>query len=565
MKTLFIHADFLEFNVKKPTPVADQITDEEKHGRYDEVLVAFISVEKQDEAEPEAVAKQAVANIKDIVGKVGAQRVVLYPYAHLSSSLSSPAAGKKMLRDMEKLLMDDDIETHRAPFGWYKAFDIACKGHPLSELSRDIKVAEKKAEAIDPAALLKQISKARLSKENLKENDHRIIGQKLDLFSFYDVAPGMVFWHPKGLIIRNALIDFWREEHRKAGYQEIKTPQVMSDILWKVSGHWGHYKDNIFLTNYDDRQFAVKPMNCPGGLLVFSSRERSYRELPLRMSELGEVHRLELSGVLSGLFRVIQFTQDDAHIYCTEEQLEQEINGVIDLIDKFYKLFGFEYRMELSTKPENSMGDPALWVKAEAALRNALDDRGVKYEVNEGDGAFYGPKIDFKIKDSLGREWQTATIQLDFQMPERFQIKYVGDDGKDHTPIMLHRAIYGSLERFIGILLEHLNGNLPVWLAPIQARVIAFKDDNAKAAEDVRNKLFDQGYRVDLDVSYGTVEGKIRDAELQKIPYIIVIGDKEEQNDTLAVRRHGTKAPRYGVKFDDFEAQLREECRLKTA
>ncbi len=265
MKTLFIHADFLEFNVKKPTPVADQITDEEKHGRYDEVLVAFISVEKQDEAEPEAVAKQAVANIKDIVGKVGAQRVVLYPYAHLSSSLSSPAAGKKMLRDMEKLLMDDDIETHRAPFGWYKAFDIACKGHPLSELSRDIKVAEKKveAEAIDPAALLKQISKARLSKENLKENDHRIIGQKLDLFSFYDVAPGMVFWHPKGLIIRNALIDFWREEHRKAGYQEIKTPQVMSDILWKVSGHWGHYKDNIFLTNYDDRQFAVKPMNCP--------------------------------------------------------------------------------------------------------------------------------------------------------------------------------------------------------------------------------------------------------------------------------------------------------------
>ena len=566
MKTLFIHADFLEFNVKKPTPVADQITDEEKHGRYDEVLVAFISVEKQDEAEPEAVAKQAVANIKDIVGKVGAQRVVLYPYAHLSSSLSSPAAGKKMLRDMEKLLMDDDIETHRAPFGWYKAFDIACKGHPLSELSRDIKVAEKKveAEAIDPAALLKQISKARLSKENLKENDHRIIGQKLDLFSFYDVAPGMVFWHPKGLIIRNALIDFWREEHRKAGYQEIKTPQVMSDILWKVSGHWGHYKDNIFLTNYDDRQFAVKPMNCPGGLLMFSSRERSYRELPLRMSELGEVHRLELSGVLSGLFRVIQFTQDDAHIYCTEEQLEQEINGVIDLIDKFYKLFGFEYRMELSTKPENSMGDPALWVKAEAALRNALDDRGVKYEVNEGDGAFYGPKIDFKIKDSLGREWQTATIQLDFQMPERFQIKYVGDDGKDHTPIMLHRAIYGSLERFIGILLEHLNGNLPVWLAPIQARVIAFKDDNAKAAEDVRNKLFDQGYRVDLDVSYGTVEGKIRDAELQKIPYIIVIGDKEEQNDTLAVRRHGTKAPRYGVKFDDFEAQLREECHLKT-
>ena len=333
----------------------------------------------------------------------------------------------------------------------------------------------------------------------------------------------------------------------------------MSDILWKVSGHWGHYKDNIFLTSYDDRQFAVKPMNCPGGILVFSSRERSYRELPLRMSELGEVHRVELSGVLSGLFRVIQFTQDDAHIYCMEEQLESELNAVIELVDRFYKLFGFEYRMELSTKPENSMGDPALWEKAEVALRKVLDGRGAIYEVNEGDGAFYGPKIDFKIKDSLGREWQTATIQLDFQMPERFQIKYAGEDGKDHLPIMIHRTVYGSLERFLGILLEHLNGNLPLWLAPVQVRIISFKDDNTRTAQAVHDRLFDLGFRVELDLSYGTVEGKIRDAELQKIPYIVVIGDKEEQNDTLAVRRHGAKAPRFGVTFEEFAAQLKEE------
>jgi len=564
MRVLYIHADFLEFTVKKSTPVAEQITDQEKQGRYDEVLVAFISVEKQDEESPDEVAQKAVADLLEVAKKVKAQRVVLYPYAHLSPSLSSPDAGKKMLRTMEALVAEARLEVHRAPFGWYKAFTIACKGHPLSELSREIRVAGKQVEVedFDPAALLKRVSKTKLSKEKLKENDHRIIGQKLDLFSFYDVAPGMVFWHPKGLVIRNALIELSRDEHRKAGYQEIRTPQVMSDILWKVSGHWGHYKDNIFLTNYDDRQFAVKPMNCPGGILVFNSRERSYRELPLRMLEFGDVHRVELSGVLSGLFRVIQFTQDDAHIYCTEEQMESEINGVIDLVGRFYKLFGFEYRMELSTKPEKAMGDPRLWEKAEATLKKVLDDRGVQYEVNEGDGAFYGPKIDFKIKDSLGREWQTATIQLDFQMPERFNIRYVGDDGKDHAPIMIHRTVYGSLERFMGVLLEHLNGNLPVWLAPVQARVIAFRADNARSAEDVYRRLFDLGYRVELDTSYGTVEGKIRDAELQKIPYIIVIGDKEEQSGTLAVRQHGAKAPQYGVRFEDFVARLREETDL---
>ncbi len=304
-------------------------------------------------------------------------------------------------------------------------------------------------------------------------------------------------------------------------------------------------------------------MNCPGGILVFNSRERSYRELPLRMSELGEVHRVELSGVLSGLFRVIQFTQDDAHVYCMEEQLESEINAIISLIDKFYKLFGFQYRMELSTKPENSMGDPLLWEKAESTLKKVLDGRNVTYEINAGDGAFYGPKIDFKIRDSLNREWQTATIQLDFQMPERFQIKYAGDDGRMHQPIMLHRTIYGSLERFMGILLEHVNGNLPVWLAPVQVRVISFRESNAKSSEAVYQRLFDLGYRVELDLSPGTVEGKIRDAEMQKIPYIIVMGDKEEQSNTLAIRRHGTKGAKFGVKLEDFEGQLAEECRMK--
>jgi len=561
MKTLYIHSDYLEYTVKKPTPVADQITEDEKQGRFEEVLVAFISVEKEDEGDPEAIAERVTEDLAQVSKKVGANTIVLYPYAHLSSSLSSPDTGKKMLRTMESMLQEKGVKVHRAPFGWYKSFKISCKGHPLSELSREMRLEAKKVEVekYDPSVMLKQISKTKLSKGDLKENDHRIIGQKLDLFSFYDVAPGMVFWHPKGLVIRNALIDFWRAEHRKAGYVEIKTPQVMSDVLWKTSGHWEHYKDNIFLTNYDDRQFVVKPMNCPGGILVFNSKDRSYRELPMRVGEIGEVHRVELSGVLSGLFRVIQFTQDDAHVYCTEEQLESEINGIIELVSMFYKLFGFQYRMELSTRPENYMGQLEQWNKAESLLRKVLDDRGVKYEVNEGDGAFYGPKIDFKIKDSLGREWQTATIQVDFQMPERFQIKYVGDDGKDHRPIMLHRTIYGSLERFIGILIEHYNGNFPLWLAPVQLRVISFKDDNVKTAKAIHDKLFDLGYRVELDLSYGTVEGKIRDAELQKIPYIIVIGDKEEQNGTLAVRRHGAKGARFGVRFEDFVAQLNAE------
>jgi len=561
MKTLYIHSDYLEYTVKKPTPVADQITEDEKQGRFEEVLVAFISVEKEDEGDPEAIAERVTEDLAQVSKKVGANTIVLYPYAHLSSSLSSPDTGKKMLRTMESMLQEKGVKVHRAPFGWYKSFKISCKGHPLSELSREMRLEAKKVEVekYDPSVMLKQISKTKLSKGDLKENDHRIIGQKLDLFSFYDVAPGMVFWHPKGLVIRNALIDFWRAEHRKAGYVEIKTPQVMSDVLWKTSGHWEHYKDNIFLTNYDDRQFVVKPMNCPGGILVFNSKDRSYRELPMRVGEIGEVHRVELSGVLSGLFRVIQFTQDDAHVYCTEEQLESEINGIIELVSMFYKLFGFQYRMELSTRPENYMGQLEQWNKAESLLRKVLDDRGVKYEVNEGDGAFYGPKIDFKIKDSLGREWQTATIQVDFQMPERFQIKYVGDDGKAPRPIMLHRTIYGSLERFIGILIEHYNGNFPLWLAPVQLRVISFKDDNVKTAKAIHDKLFDLGYRVELDLSYGTVEGKIRDAELQKIPYIIVIGDKEEQNGTLAVRRHGAKGARFGVRFEDFVAQLNAE------
>jgi threonyl-tRNA synthetase len=335
---------------------------------------------------------------------------------------------------------------------------------------------------------------------------------------------------------------------------------VLDKKLWLISGHWEKYRDNIFLSKYEGRDFAVKPMNCPGGIMVYRNRPKSYRDLPLRVGELGVVHRQELSGVLAGLFRVIKFTQDDAHIYCTEEQLEEEIVRIMDLDDAFYRKFGFEYRVELSTRPEKRIGNDKLWDKAEATLESVLKKKKAKFKVNAGDGAFYGPKIDFHLKDSLGRSWQCGTIQLDFAMPERFELTYNGEDNKPHRPVMLHRTIYGSMERFIGILLEHMNGNLPVWLAPVQARVLAFTDRNNKTAEKACKALQDAGIRADADLENHTVEHKVREAATQKIPYVITIGDKEEESGRLAVRTRDGKV-KFGVKLDDFVKQVTAEIR----
>ncbi len=558
MRFLSIHSDFLEFEPKKKAfKGAEEITKKAKE-RIEECLVIFTSVEKGDD---ESIIPKYLEEIEKIANQVNTKKIVLYPWVHLSSNPSKPDTALEILKQSEAKLKQKGYEVTRAPFGWYKAFTVSCKGHPLSELSRQISNEKKQeqVESYDYEKLLKQISKANLSKEKLKPNDHRILGQELDLFSFYNVAPGMVFWHPKGLVIRNELIKFWRKKHKQAGYQEILTPQVMSDVLWKVSGHWEHYKENIFTTKYEDRNFAVKPMNCPGGILVYKSRTRSYKELPLRLSELGVVHRVELSGVLSGLFRVIQFTQDDAHIYCTENQLQEEIQNFLQLVEEIYAFFGFDYSMELSTKPEKAMGSQEIWDKAENALKQALEKAGKFYKINEGDGAFYGPKIDFHIKDSLGREWQLATLQLDFQMPQRFKLEYIGEDGKKHIPIMLHRTVFGSLERFIGILLEHTSGHLPLWLAPVQVKVISFNENNAKAVEKTAALIEEKGFRVEKDMSANTVQSKIREAELQKIPFIIVIGDKEEKTNTIAVREHGVQKVRYGVRLNEFLEELKQK------
>ena len=372
--------------------------------------------------------------------------------------------------------------------------------------------------------------------EEAKKRDHRKLGKELGLFMMHEAGPGFPFFLPKGMVLKNTLLDYWREIHQKAGYVEISTPIMLSRHLWETSGHWDHYKDNMYTTVIDDTDFAIKPMNCPGGILVYQSEPRSYRDLPLRMGELGLVHRHEKSGQLHGLMRVRCFTQDDAHIFMMPEQIRDEIKGVAKLIDEVYQLFGFKYHVELSTRPEDSMGSDEDWEMATSALQGALDDLGLPYVVNEGDGAFYGPKIDFHLEDSIGRTWQCGTIQLDFQLPQRFNWEYIGADGEKHRPIMIHRVAFGSIERFIGILIEHFAGAFPTWLAPVQVKVLPISEKFMDYGEKVLQTLKEAGIRAELDTKAEKIGYKIREARLQKIPYMLIVGAKEEEEGLVSVR-----------------------------
>ena len=372
--------------------------------------------------------------------------------------------------------------------------------------------------------------------EEAKKRDHRKLGKELGLFMMKEEGPGFPFFLPKGMVLKNTLLDYWREIHNKAGYVEISTPIMLSRHLWETSGHWDHYKENMYTTVIDETDFAIKPMNCPGGILVYKSEPRSYRDLPLRMGELGLVHRHEKSGQLHGLMRVRCFTQDDAHIFMTPEQIRDEIKGVARLIDSVYQLFGFKYHVELSTRPEDSMGSDEDWEIATEGLRGALDDLGLDYVVNEGDGAFYGPKIDFHLEDSIGRTWQCGTIQLDFQLPLRFECEYIGADGEKHRPIMIHRVAFGSIERFIGILIEHFAGAFPTWLAPVQVKVLPISEKYMDYANKVMSDLKDAGIRTEIDDRAEKIGYKIREARLQKIPYMLVVGAKEEEEGKVSVR-----------------------------
>ena len=394
--------------------------------------------------------------------------------------------------------------------------------------------------------------------EEAKQRDHKKIGKELELFMLAPEGPGFPFFLPKGMVLRNVLEDYWRKIHTEHGYVEIKTPIILNEELWHRSGHWEHYKENMYTTKIDDVDFGVKPMNCPGGMIVYKSKMHSYKDLPLRAGELGLVHRHEKSGELNGLFRVRCFTQDDAHIFCLPEQIEEEIKGVISLVDEIYSKFGFKYTIELSTRPENSMGSDELWEMAEGALAKVLNSIGREYELNEGDGAFYGPKIDFHIKDCLGRDWQCGTVQLDFQMPERFDLTYIGEDGEKHRPVMLHRVIFGSIERFIGIITEHFTGAFPVWLSPVQAKILPITDAQKEYANELANKLKEQGIRIEIDDSNEKIGYKIRKAQLEKVPYMLVLGAKEAESNVVAVRSR--KDGDIGqMPVDEFIAKIKKE------
>lgn len=393
--------------------------------------------------------------------------------------------------------------------------------------------------------------------EEAKKRDHRKLGKELGLFMMTEEGPGFPFFLPKGMILKNTLLDYWRQCHKRYGYVEISTPVILNQKLWHRSGHWDHYKDNMYTTVIDNEDYAVKPMNCPGGMLVYKSEPHSYRDLPLRMAELGLVHRHEMSGALHGLFRVRCFTQDDAHIFMTPDQMKDEIKNVVRLFDEIYSTFGLTYQIELSTMPEDHMGDEKDWKFAEETLQIAIQEMGKEFIINAGDGAFYGPKLDFHLADSLGRTWQCGTIQLDFQMPERFDLEYVGEDGEKHRPVMIHRALLGSIERFIGVITEHFAGAFPVWLSPVQIKILPITDRAADYANQLAIRLDAAGFRVETDHRNEKIGKKIREAQLEKIPYMLVIGDKEAEAGTIAVR-HRAKGDLGVMNPDDFIAQIRE-------
>ncbi len=560
MKILQMHSDFIEYTpVKKEISRAEDI--KPRTVREDDIVVLFTAFEQGDDSE---LVRDAVAESKEFLSKLGTKRVLIYPFAHLSQNLAPPQTALELLLEMEKEAKGAGLEVHRAPFGWTKALQVKVKGHPLAEMSRSYSHAAAKAQAPAPRPrreLTDEAAMARLKRSdfvNLPETDHRIIGEKLDLFSFQEVSPGMVYLHDKGFRLRNILIEFLRGELLKGGYLEVSTPSLANTALWQVSGHSAHYKDNMFLTALGDEEMGLKPMNCPSHFLIYKTRKWSFRELPVRYATFDPLYRNELSGVASGLFRVKSLSQDDAHIVAMEEQAEGELAKMLDLMERVYKVFGLPFKVKISTRPDDYMGSDAEWKRATDTLIRVVEARGWKYEIKDKEGNFYSPKIDVDIQDSLGREWQCGTFQLDLQMPKRFKLSYTGSDGKEHTPVVLHRTILGSLERFIGVMLEHYRGVLPVWLSPVQVRVIPLSDEHLEYARGVLGALAAGGVRAEGDFASGTMGSKIRDAQLQKIPYMLVVGKKEEASKTVAVRTRAGEQ-QFEVRVEDFVSKVRDE------
>ncbi|MDE1834519.1 MAG: threonine--tRNA ligase, partial [Candidatus Micrarchaeota archaeon] len=534
---------------------------EQKSVSVDDALLVLISIEEGDTVE---TGDTAVKDIEKFLKQLGRKTVVLYPYAHLSNNLARPKEAMQIINDMYKNI-SKEFKVYKAPFGWTKKPTFAIKGHPLAEQARSYgpKASEKIYKKVKPVEINTSIVR-KSDWSGLAKEDHRTIGEQLDLYSFQEVSPSMVYWHPNGYTIYKQLIKFIRELEEKDGYEETSTPAIANTALWHVSGHFENYKENMFMFDTDMGQLGLKPMNCPSTILIYKSKKWSYRELPFRTATFDKLYRKEVSGALTGLFRVMEMTQDDGHIFLREDQIEEEAGRFLKFVKTVYETFGLKFTAKLSTMPDKHMGDEALWEKATKQLRSALEKSAMEYEIKDKEGAFYGPKIDFDVHDSMGRAWQCATMQVDYQQPLRFGLEYTAEDGKQHSPVIIHRAALGSVERFTAILVEHFHGKLPVWIAPTQVAVVSISEQVSDYAQKVYRELKENGIRTLLDISDRTLQYKIRDAKMHEIPYTVVVGKKEEESATLAVRmRDGTQKNQ--VKNSDFIAQLKTEIEKRYA
>ncbi len=562
MRIISLHCDYIRFKPLKKALKNAEIIKDNKEISVKDPLVILTAVEKGDN---DQIIKQLISSIKKTAEEVKARRIVLYPYAHLSSNLSDPATALEYLTEAEHVLKKEGFEVTRAPFGYYKEFELKCKGHPLSELSREFTSGKTSGAQKDSRKISEK--KIILDRRELKPNDHRILGEDLGIFYLSDeIGPGLPLWLPNGEIIRHELIEYMRSLEEKNNYKYVSTPHITKARIYEKTGHIPYYEETMFSPmEIEGVKYYLKPMNCPHHHMIFKKLVKSYRDLPLRLAEAGSVYRNELSGVTYGLMRVRSMTQNDAHIYLTADKLKEEFLKVMKLIDEAYSAIGVQdywYRLSLpdfKKNPEKYTGDPREWLYASQEIRKAMKESGKKFLEGQGEAAFYGPKIDLQINNSQGKEETLSTVQVDIVSSRRLNLKYTDEHGKEQFPIIIHRAPLGSYERFVAFLLEQTNGSLPLWLSPIQARIINFTDRNTKAAEKVKLKLLKEipSLRIDTDYRSTTISDKIRDAELQKINYIIVIGDKEEEKNTLAVRERGKK-PVFGVKPEFFVKDIKE-------
>ena len=523
-----------------------------------DAIVILLSIEKGD---TNSIVDKAFGDIESFMHQQKREKLVIYPFAHLSSNLAAPGEALQLVNYMYKL-SSDRFETTKAPFGWNKKLELSIKAHPLAEQSRTYSPSgqqEKTYKKAKPESVNTSIVK-KSDFSGIPETDHRIIGERMNLFSFQEVSPGNVYWHNNGHIIFRELISFIRGKLSAYGYEETSTPTLNNLALWHVSGHYDHYKENMFMLDVGNESMGLKPMNCPSTVMIYKSRKWSYRELPFKVATFDKLYRNEISGALSGLFRVREMTQDDAHIFMAEEQVPAEIHSVIGMIKSVYSTIGMAYAVKLSTMPDNHLGSDELWAQATDGLKQALESHKIPYEVKEKEGAFYGPKIDFDVIDSMDRKWQCATIQLDYQLPIRFGLEYTGADGKQHTPVIMHRALLGTLERFIGVLIEHYQGKFPTWLAPVQTVVIPISEQANEYAGKVYSAIKESGIRSSIDLSDRTLEYKIREAQKQRIPYMVILGKREADEGKITVRGRSGKQV-HGLSMEDFMGTVVEEIR----